>query len=204
MSAFTFPLIQTPVFFPNMNPYTLPIQNDPQIEKNDKNQEVILLDDDDESKGEQRELDANGKPKQVRWKKQDDMRLFLYLEEHCRKNSETIADLLEKAENCEETNYFWTKTAKKVKWVGTCTALCKRFISLCTQPHLSCRDVKLFRKLIRKRRKDHRITVNFILDHFPGFDIRTLKELALERKWIKKESDLMPEDNHITYTIKRS
>ena len=120
------------------------------------------------------------------------------------KTSETIADLLEKADHTEETDHFWSKTAKKVKWVGTYTALCKRFISLCTQPHLSCRDVKLFRKLIRMRRKDRNITVNFILDHFPGFDIRTLKELALERKWIKKDSDLTPEDNHITYTIKRS
>ena len=76
MSAFTFPLIPAPVFLPNMNPYPLPVQNQPEKPKIDPNQEIILLDDDEESKGDDRELNSNGKPKQVRWKKQDDMRLF--------------------------------------------------------------------------------------------------------------------------------
>ena len=132
------------------------------------------------------------------------MRLFKCLEQHCRQNNETVADILHKADNIEESYEFWRLIAKKIRWKGLAKTLCRRFSTLCSQSHLSCREAKLLRRMIRMRRKDSSITVNFILNHFPGFDYRIIKECSLERKWIKKDSDFTPEVNHITYTIKRS
>ena len=204
MSAFSFPFVPTTIFVPQLNSYVFPAQVQPDIAKISPKQEIIVLDDDEEPKDNGRELDVGKTQKQVRWRKQDDMRLFKCLEQYCRQNNETIAHILHKADDIDEYCFFWSQTAKKIKWTGTHKALSKRFKSLCNQSHLSCREVKLLRKLIRMRRKDSSITNNFILDHFPGFDIRILKQLALARKWIKKDDDLTPEDHHITYTIKRS
>ena len=80
--------------------------------------EVISVDDEEDKSN-----NDSTPHKQVRWKKQDDMRLFAYLEEYCREHTTTIPDLLEKADHTEETDHFWATTAKKVKWVGTYIAL---------------------------------------------------------------------------------
>ena len=112
MSAFTFPVVPNPVFFPHLNSYVFPVQAQPIQSKNKPNQEIIVLSDNEESKEDNMELNAYGRPKQVRWKKQDDMRLFQYLEQHCRQNQETVTDLLHKADNIDETDDFWATTAK--------------------------------------------------------------------------------------------
>lgn len=80
--------------------------------------EVISVDDEEDKSNNE-----SSHHKQVRWKKQDDMRLFAYLEQYCHEKNTTIPDLIEKADHTEETDHFWATTAKKVKWVGTYIAL---------------------------------------------------------------------------------
>ena len=112
MSAFTFPVVTNLVFLPHLNSYIFPVQAQPLKSNTKPNQEIIVLSDDEESKEENQELNAYGRPKQVRWKKQDDMRLFQYLEQHCRQYHETVTDLLHKADDIEDTDNFWATTAK--------------------------------------------------------------------------------------------
>ena len=112
MSAFTFPLVPNLVFLPHLNSYIFPVQAQPLKSNTKSNQEIIVLSDDEESKEHNQELNAYGRPRKVRWKKQDDMRLFQYLEQHCRQNQETVTDLLHKADNIDETDDFWATTAK--------------------------------------------------------------------------------------------
>lgn len=48
------------------------------------------------------------------------------------------------------------------------------------------------------------ITVNYILDQFPGYDILNLKDIAFENEWIRGYPELRPEVDRITYRINRT
>lgn len=138
MNGFTMPVFPLPVQFGVPAAYQ-PIQSVVKEQKEDvKSTDKQVLDQNpigmnDQSKNSQEEEKENikdGKDKQIRWKKKNDVILFEELERYCRENQDTIEGIMSRIYDFGEIESFWGQVSKKVGWVGTFAALSRRFLSL--------------------------------------------------------------------------
>ena len=142
------------------------------------------------------QLFVSPKEKQVRWKKIDDQRLIAYLDNYCKLATTSFNHLTVRGENEDETLALWTTIAAGVQWVSSPQALRERFIKLVTSQSLSTRDIKLLKKLVRRKNnsqshknatskstnRDCFLSWGAIAIEFPGKTVEFIIRMARE-KW---------------------
>lgn len=118
-----------------------------------------------------------------RWSREDDRFLFKTIRNFENKNLISLEHIMQvKIRNEAAKDAQLNHLAKKVGWSGPIRNMIKRIRSLCDPHPLSVREMKLMKRLIRRKYLLKEIDFEELTDNFPGRTLDFITPIAQEAK----------------------
>ena len=121
--------------------------------------------------------------KDARWGRQMDIFLFETIREMQKAGQLDLQRVLNMEISFQGTDFPEVNAlVEKFEWKGLRKHLVKRIQHLCKR-EMSVREIKLFKKLVKRDYKNHQVNFEKLLYHFPGKTQKMLEDIYSELKF---------------------